>query len=191
MGIVACYILGMAGLIIPAYIFLAITLGPALVEIGNLNVLAVHLLIIYYAMLSLITPPVCLAAFVGATIAGAPPMKTGWQAMRLGVVIYFIPLFFLFNPALVLQGESYLESLYLFLLCAGGIILIAGGLEGYILVIGEVRWWFRITFIAAGLLIAFPEWISTLAGFGLAGTVTLGILLSRRLGKRTLPPAPP
>jgi len=180
MGIAACYILGMAGLIIPAYIFLAITLGPALVTIGNLNVVAVHLMIIYYAMLSLITPPVCLAAFVGGAIAGASPMKTGWQAMKLGVVIYFIPIFFLFNPALVLQGPSYLESFYLFVLCLIGIVLIAGGIEGYLIRFGELRPWARIPLILAGLSIAFPEWISTIAGFGLAAIVVSAITLTRR-----------
>jgi len=168
MGIVACYIMGMAGLIIPAYIFLAITLAPALVQISGLNVLAVHLLIIYYAMLSLITPPVCLGAFVGATIAGAPPMKTGWQAMRLGTVIYFIPIFFVFNPALVLQGSSYLESLYLFTLCLLGIVFVAAGLEGYLLKVGQLNMWQRITLFISGLLIGFPSWETTIVGTGLA-----------------------
>jgi len=180
MGIFACYIMGMAGLIIPAYIFLALTLAPALVELGNLNVLAIHFLIIYYSMLSLITPPVCLAAFVGATIAGAPPMKTGWQSMKLGVVIYFIPICFLFNPALLLQGSNYLESLYLFIFCLIGIALIAGGFEGYVIKIGNIKRWWRPLLVIAGLLIAFPNWYTTIIGFIISIVVLIPLYVSNR-----------
>ena len=83
----------------------------------GLNVIAVHFFILYYAMLSAITPPVGAAAFLAATIAGAKPMQTSITAMRLGVVIYFVPLFFLFQPALfhVLRhvGQARLQLLHL------------------------------------------------------------------------------
>ncbi|MBQ0777452.1 MAG: TRAP transporter large permease subunit, partial [Pseudomonas sp.] len=72
-GIAACFIMGMAGLAIVAYIFLAVTLAPAIIEVGGLNTIAVHFFIVYYAMLSVITPPVGAAAFLAGTIAGAKP----------------------------------------------------------------------------------------------------------------------
>ncbi|MFC1930021.1 TRAP transporter permease [Chloroflexota bacterium] len=178
LGIVACYIMGMAGIIIPAYIFLALTLAPALIELGGLNLLATHLLIIYYSILALITPPVALAAFIGANIAGASPMKTGFTSMRLGVVIYFIPLFFLFSPALVLQGPSLIESLYLFVLCLLGIAFIAAGMEGYFWKIGTLAFWSRSLLAIAGFLIAFPRWDTTIIGTALA-LFTIVILVSR------------
>jgi TRAP transporter 4TM/12TM fusion protein len=186
-GIVACYIMGMAGLVTPAYIFLAITMAPPIVRIGGLNEIAVHLFLIYYAMLALITPPVCAGAIMGATIAGAPPMKTGFQAMRLGAVIYFLPFFFLFHPALILQGASLLESMYLYLLCVLGILFIAAGMEGYLLKLGKVRLWMRPLLVVAGGLIAYPEWNTTLIGLALAALSVGIMLISKRMVPEELP----
>ena len=78
---------------------------PALEKLG-LNKMAVHMFIFYWGMLSAITPPVAIASFAAAGIAGAPPMRTGWESMWVGSIIYFIPFFFVLNPALVLQGEA-------------------------------------------------------------------------------------
>ena len=78
LGLTACYVLGMAGMITAAYIFLGVTLAPAVIQIANLNEIAVHLFIIYYAMLAAITPPVAGGAFLAATIAGSGPMKTAF-----------------------------------------------------------------------------------------------------------------
>ena len=163
MGAAACYIMGMAGMMISAYIFLAVTLAPAVIQIGQLNVMAVHLFIIYYAVISEITPPVAICAFLGAGLAGASPMKTATRAMRLGIVLYFIPFFFIYNPALILQAPL-LESLYYFGFCLLGILFIAASLEGYLLGIGKIGLYDRIAFAIAGTLIAFPEWKTDLIG---------------------------
>ena len=163
LGIFACYILGMAGLSIVAYIFLAVTLAPAIIKLGNLNVLAVHLFIVYYAMLAGITPPVAAAAFLGGAIAGAPPMKTAMTAMRLGIVIYFIPLFFVFQPSMVLQGD--LTPLwYILPTVIVGIGLIAAGAEGYLIGVGAVQGWARIPLVLAGFLLSFPTVLMTIIG---------------------------
>jgi len=167
MGVVTCYILGMAGLSIPAYIFLAVTLAPAVVKIADLNLIAVHLFILYYSMLDCITLPVAPGAFLAATMAGAKPMKTALTSMRLGVVIYFIPFFFLYNPALILQG-SLIETLFAVVRALFGIILIAGGLEGYLIKVGSIVLWIRPFLIVSGGLIAFPEWNTTIFGVILA-----------------------
>ena len=66
--------------------------------------MAVHMFIFYWGMLSAITPPVAIAFAAAAGIAGAPAMKTGWESMWVGSIIYFIPFFFVLNPALLLQG---------------------------------------------------------------------------------------
>lgn len=185
-GAITCYILGMTGLLAPAYIFLAVTMAPAIISAGELNPLAVHLFVAYYAMLSLITPPVALGAFLGATIAGAQAMRTAFQAVRLGVVIFFIPFFFVFNPALILQGPSLLETLYLFLQCLLGIALIAAGLEGYLWKVGKVGLLARPLLGLAGFLIAFPDLNTTLIGVPLALLIIVVILiLRRRLGNVT------
>ncbi len=162
-GIIACFIMGMAGLAIVAYIFLAVTLAPAIIEVGGLNTIAVHFFIVYYAMLSAITPPVGAAAFLAGTIAGARPMRTSFTAMRLGIVIYFVPLFFLFQPALVLQGDL-TPLIYVLPSIIIGIMLISGGLEGYLLGAGLLKSWQRLPMVAAGFAFSFPGLMTTLIG---------------------------
>jgi TRAP transporter 4TM/12TM fusion protein len=174
LGVVACFIMGMAGLSIVAYIFLAVTLAPALVQIGNLNTLAVHFFIIYYAMLAAITPPVGAAAFLAATIAGAKPMQTSFTAMRLGVVIYFVPLFFLFQPALVLQGDL-TPLVYVLPSIILGITLLSGGLEGYLLGVGLVKPVLRLPLAAAGFAFSFPGLMTTIIG-GIASAAMVALV---------------
>lgn len=180
-GVGACFIMGMAGLAIVAYIFLAVTMAPAIIKIGGLDVIAVHLFIVYYAMLSVITPPVGTAAFLAAAISGSSPMKTCFTAMRLGVVIYFIPLFFIFQPALVLQGNlSHL--MYVLPSVILGIVLISAGFEGYLLGVGRVKKWSQAPFVAAGFALAIPELTFTIFGFAVSVVlVAIAWLQSRKM----------
>jgi len=179
-GVIASYILGMAGLVVPAYIFLALSMAPAALKAAELNELAVHMFILYYAILGGITPPVAPGAFVAATISGGSPMKTAFTCMRLGIVLYFIPFFFVFNPSLILQG-TIVEAFYLFAFCLVGITFIAAGLEGYLVNIGIIPLWARPVTILAGFLIAFPEWKTTIIGAVLAGAMIVVLLIK---GKR-------
>lgn len=181
-GVVACFIMGMAGLSIVAYIFLAVTLAPAIIEVGGLNVIAVHFFILYYAMLSAITPPVGAAAFLAATIAGAKPMQTSFTAMRLGVVIYFVPLFFLFQPALVLQGDL-TPLIYVLPSIIIGITLLSGALEGYLLGVGMVRPWLRLPLGIAGFAFSFPGLKTTIVA-GIACAVLIALVWRDNRGRR-------
>jgi len=136
-------------------------LAPALINGGGMDPLAVHLFILYWGMLSFITPPVALGAFAAATVAGARPMETGFQAMKLGSVIYFIPFLFVLNPALILQG-SWDEILVVLPQAIVGVALIAGGMQGYLLGVGNLslyrvlQWPIRLALIAGGMLLAIP-----------------------------------
>lgn len=169
-GIAVCMIFGMLGMIVAAYLMLALTLAPALEQVGGMNTLAIHLFIAYYASLAAITPPVALGAFLASRISGSDPLKTSFTAARLGVVLYFIPIFFLFEPALIFQGPLYLTAIWVtFNVLA--IIVIAGASEGFMLGFGRLRAWARPLLFAAGLLIGFPEWISTLVGLAMVAIV--------------------
>ena len=134
MGALTSFVLGIGMTVTAAYIFLAIVLAPALIQ-GGLNPMSVHLFILYWGMLSFITPPVALGAFAAASIAGASSLATGFKAMRLGSVIYFIPFFFVLDPALILDG-SWWEILSSTLMAAIGVLLIAGSLQDYLPGIG-------------------------------------------------------
>jgi len=155
-------VLGLGLTTTSCYIFLAILVAPALEKLG-LNKMAVHMFIFYWGMLSSITPPVAIASFAAAGIAGAPPMKTGWESMWVGSIIYFIPFFFVLNPALLLQGDNpYLEALGLTGLACFGIVFICGGIQGYQAYVGDLRragameWPLRVLLVIGGFVIATP-----------------------------------
>ena len=134
MGAFTSFFLGIGMTVTAAYVFLAIILAPALIQ-GGLDPMSVHLFILYWGMLSFITPPVALGAFAAASIAGASALATGFKAMRLGSVIYFIPFFFVLEPALILSGTLW-ETLFATIKVIVGIILIAGTLQRYVLGVG-------------------------------------------------------
>jgi TRAP transporter 4TM/12TM fusion protein len=160
MAAITSLVLGLGLTTTACYIFLAILVGPALEKAG-LNKMAVHMFVFYWGMLSSITPPVAIASFAAAGIAGAPAMKTGWESMRVGSIIYFIPFFFVLNPAFVLQGP-WQETVILTATAAFGIVFICGGIQGYQMLLGDLRragpleWPLRMLFIAGGFVLAAP-----------------------------------
>jgi TRAP-type uncharacterized transport system fused permease subunit len=110
-----CLFMGMVGLQRSSYLFLAVTMAPALVAIGKvapdfttvggISIIGVHLFIIFYSGLGGFTPPVAIHAFIAAGITGANPIKTAWLSMRLGIVLIFIPFFFVLQPALLIINQ--------------------------------------------------------------------------------------
>ena len=160
MGAVTSFILGIGMTVTAAYIFLAVLLAPALIQ-GGLDPMAVHLFILYWGMLSFITPPVALGAFAAATVAKSNPMETGFEAMRLGSIIYFIPFFFVFDPAFIFNG-TWERGLWVISCAFIGIVFLAGGLQGYLSGFGplgrskRLGWPARALCIIGGLLLAFP-----------------------------------
>jgi TRAP transporter 4TM/12TM fusion protein len=169
-GVGVCLLFGMLGMIVAAYLMLALTLAPALEQIAGLNTIAIHLFIAYYATLAAITPPVALAAFIASRIADSDPMRTSWEACRLGIVLYFIPIFFLFEPALIFQGPLHQTVIWTFFNVIA-IILIAGASEGRLWGFGLLRPWARVALFGAALLIGFPRWQSTVVGLLIVGVV--------------------
>lgn len=167
LGALASFIMGMGMTITACYVFLALVLAPGLVQLG-LNEMAVHLFVMYWGMISFITPPVALAAFPAATIAQTSPIKVGYTASRLGGVIYLLPFIFVFNPALILQSGT--GEVVQTVFSAGlGVVLIGSTFEGYLMGIGHLNLGLRIIFFIAGILLAMPEWKTDLIGLILAG----------------------
>ncbi|MDD4997191.1 MAG: TRAP transporter large permease subunit, partial [Syntrophales bacterium] len=126
---VTSIILGMGMPCTPAYI-VAITIGgPALVALG-INLLAAHLFVFYFAILAEVTPPVCIPAYCGASIAGAKPLQTGFEAFKMAVVAFTIPYIFVFNHALLLKG-GVAETLSLLLLIIISVVFLSAAVTGY------------------------------------------------------------
>lgn len=179
LGAITSFVLGMGMTITACYVFLAMVLAPALVR-SDLNPLAVHLFIMYWGMASYITPPVALAAFAGAGIAGSDPMKTGFKSMQLGVVKYFVPFFFVLNPGLIFQGPPW-EVAQAISGCLLGVLVISAAMEGWVLGLGRPPMWLRPVLFVAGLMLAAPELMTDIIGLAL---LIICLLLMRYYGRR-------
>lgn len=163
-----CILLGMGMPTAIVYVMLAVLVGPALVQLG-VAPLGAHLFLFYFGMLSMITPPVCLATYAAAAIGGADFLKTGWTGMRLGIVAYIVPFAFAYHPALLLQG-----SVLDIALAAGtavvGVVLLGFAGAGYLF---RPLTWGRRAWAALGGLLMIPspsswEWLGANAtGLGL------------------------
>ena len=159
MGAITSFIFGMGMTITACYIFLAIVLAPPLVAAG-FDPVAVHLFMMYWGMVSFITPPVALAAFVAAGIARTAPMQVGVQSVRLGSAMYFVPFFFVLNPSLILRGTPW-EIAVVVATAVVGVVLVASALEGYLVGLGPLRGRpvgtaSRLLLFAGGMAMALP-----------------------------------
>ena len=180
---VAAIVLGMGMTVTAAYIIVAILLAPALAQAG-VDPLLAHLFIFYFAVMSFITPPICVAAYTAASIANSGPLRTAFQAMRLGIVAYLVPFAFVLNPALVLKGTP-VEIISSVVLAILGVIALSVGLEGYLW--RNLDWFSRIMFFAGAIGLLSPIWI--LRGIGVA-IILLVLLIQWRRGRSTLATVP-
>jgi TRAP transporter 4TM/12TM fusion protein len=152
-----CILLGMSLPTTVVYITLAVLVGPALTQLG-VDPLAAHLFLFYFGMLSLITPPDCLATYTAAAIAHSDFWKTGWTGMRLGVAAYVVPFVFALHPALILKG-ALSEIAFAVVASSVGTFLLAVGCAGYLF--RSLSWAKRGVFCLAGLLLMLPSWHGT------------------------------
>jgi TRAP-type uncharacterized transport system fused permease subunit len=156
------------------YVLLAALVAPALVEVGVLPI-AAHLYVLYFGMMSMITPPVAIAAFAAAGVAKADPMKTGWSAVRFGWMAYIVPLLFVVSPALLLRAEA--DAIVIAIATAiAGVWLVSIAMAGFYLRPLTVP--MRVTFGAAGLLALIPA--ETFAGAiytDIAGVIAGAVLV--------------
>ena len=182
-GAITSFVLGMGMTVSACYVFLAIILAPALVEAG-LDPMASHLYILYWGMLSYITPPVALAAITAATVGGADAMRTGLTAMRLGLILFVVPVFFVLEPALIGRGEPGAIAMA----CASAsvaVVILSCGLSGWLYLVGRIGPPWRAGLIAAGLLMLFPGMLTDLGGMAVA----LAVAMAARLGHARAPAA--
>lgn len=172
-------ILGMGMPTAVAYLVLATLVAPALTMMGAQQIVA-HLFILYFGILSMITPPVALAAYTGAALAGSEPNRTGWTAVRLSLPSFLIPFAFVLAPELALQG-SFLETLRPILTTSLGTILLAGATMGYFFR-GQLKTAERALLASGAILLIDPSLMTDLVGLLLAG---LGVIMHLRFCRRT------
>lgn len=194
MGALASFIMGIGVTVTIAYLILALTLAPALTDSG-LNPMGVHMFMLYWGMLSYITPPVALGAFAAASLAQASPLRTGFEAMKLGTIIYFIPFFFVLDPGLIMQG-TWPHILEVFGFAVLGVIILSWSLQGYAPGLGDItrsammQWPIRVLLGIAALLFAMPG--VELVGYTdieMAIAASIAVAIAYAIGKMVLPSA--
>ena len=171
-----CILLGMGMPTVGVYVLLATLVAPALVEVG-INEISAHLFILYFGMMSMITPPVCIGAFAAATLSESDPMRTGFAAMRFGWLAFVIPFMFVASPSLLMNGNV-------------GIILVdfAGALmAAWLVSVGIIGYfthplavWERAVTLVSGLCLILP--VHAFAGAleaNLVGAVLAVIIIGR------------
>lgn len=161
---IAALILG-TGLVTPAtYTLLAVLCAPALIKMGAAPV-AAHMFIFHFAIIGTLTPPVSLAAFAAAGIAGSNPIRTGLYAFRLAIPGFLVPYFFVLNPALIGTGSIGSVIISLATACIG-VVFMGMALEGFSK--KELKIWERILAGVGGVLLVYPETITSIIGLVLA-----------------------
>jgi TRAP transporter 4TM/12TM fusion protein len=178
-----CVVLGMGMPSVAAYALVAVFVGPALTQM-KIPALAAHLFIFYFAILSNFTPPVAIAAFAAAALAQANPMRTGFQAMRLGVLAYIVPFLFVFSPTLLLRGTPVAIAMS-FATAVCGAWLLGVALSGYLF--EHLKAPFRILLGLAGLGLLIPPttmvpatWIANLGGTAVAAALLAYLRAARK-----------
>ena len=156
----ASILFGMGLPTVVCYVLLAATVAPSLIDLG-VTPIAAHLYIFYFGMLCMVTPPVSFAAYAGAAIAKADPMKTGWTAWTFALAGFLLPYMFVYNNSLLLMG-SVINTIFSILTSIIGVICLGAGIIGYFLRKTSIPE--RILLFAAALLLIKPGLITDIAG---------------------------
>lgn len=161
MVLLASLILGMGLPVTASYIVLIVLVGPALTSEFGVPLLIAHLVVFWYSQDSNVTPPIALAGFAGAAIAGSKPMETGFQAWKFAKGLYLIPLFMVFNPEIIVGGPVLVVAwnavIALLALCA-----FAAALEGYLFT--RMAWLPRLAISAAIFGVFYPSLLTEVIG---------------------------
>jgi TRAP-type uncharacterized transport system fused permease subunit len=178
---IACILMG-AGLPTTAlYIMLVSVAQPALAQLG-VPALATHMFVLYYGVISEITPPVCASAYAAAGIAGSNPFRTGISAFTLGIGKLMVPMVFVYAPTMLLVLPEYFtwtSFIQVSVTCAFGVFAIATAVSGFFLAPLNAGW--RAVMALAGLLLVAPSWESdVLALFVAAPVLLMQVTSSRR-----------
>ncbi|WP_025780432.1 TRAP transporter permease [Brevibacterium sp. VCM10] len=178
MVMIACIVLGMGLPTTANYVVTATVAAPILYNNFDVPLIAAHMFVFFFGILADITPPVCLAAYAGAGIARANPMRAGVTAVRIAIAGFLIPYVFILEPALLLQG-TWQELLLALVTVILGMIGVSSGLAGYFM--GRANIVERVLLLAAGITLIYPNiWVS------LVGLVVLvAVALIQRLRKAT------
>ena len=174
---IGCYVMGMGISILGSYILLAALVAPSLEALG-VPLMVAHFFILYMITLGFFTPPLCPVAFVAAPLAGAPPFRIGFNAMKLGIILFFVPFILVYDPTLMLVGR--IGEIALSIVTAViGVLALSVGLEGFL--IGKTNWLQRILFLVTGIIMIMPGLLTNAIGLStISGLMIWHLWGSRR-----------
>lgn len=183
LALVSSYILGMGMTVTSAYILMAILVAPGL-EVMGVSALAAHMMVFWYSQSSNISPPVCMAAFAGASIARANPMRTGFTALKFASFLFVIPVLFLYTPILMPDGLT-LRAAQAMVTSFIAVIAAAAALSNFMICRTSIAE--RVTLSVSSVILLFPQLVLNASGLALL----IGVYLwqKRRIAK-DVPPAP-
>jgi TRAP-type uncharacterized transport system fused permease subunit len=178
---VMAILLGLGLPTVGVYIIMATLIAPALVKVG-VAPMAAHMFLLYFGIMSMVTPPVALSAFAAANIAGADVDRTGWTATRIGWAAYIVPFLFALSPSLLMRGDA-LTIAWAVATASLGIWLGTIGVVGYFY--RPITGLTRVAFIFAGVLTLIPADMFRGAIFtDIVGLALGGALLAREIHER-------
>ena len=158
---ICCIVLGMGVPTTANYCIMAATCAPILVRMGVPQI-AAHFFVFYFGIVADLTPPVALAAYAGAAIAQANPMKTALTATKLAIGAFIVPYVFALNPAMLFIDTTAAEVILIIITSLLGIFAVSSSLEGYL--INHMPWYQRIMSLAGGLLLIYPGIVTDVIG---------------------------
>lgn len=174
---ICCIILGMGVPTTANYCIMAATCAPILIKMGVPD-LAAHFFVFYFGIVADLTPPVALAAYAGAAIAQANPMKTAITSTKLAIGAFIVPYIFALNPAMLFINTNAYEVILICVTSVIGMFGVSSALEGYF--IHNMRWYERVTSAIGGLLLIDPGIVTDIIGLGLVGTIVLMQILTKK-----------
>lgn len=162
---IACLVLGMGLPTTANYVVTATVAAPALINGFDLAPIAVHMFVFYFGIVADITPPVCLAAYAGAGIAGANPFKSGVTAVKLAIAAFIIPYIFVYSPILVMENVTAIPLILAVVTSVLGMIAVSSAMIGFY--IRNSRFYERLILFVAGVCLIIPDLTISLVGLGL------------------------
>ena len=172
-----CIVLGMGVPTTANYCIMAATCAPILIRMG-VPALAAHFFVFYFGIVADLTPPVALAAYAGAAIAQANPMKTAFTATKLAIGAFIVPYVFALNPAMLFIDTTAGEVILICITSFVGIFGVSSALEGYFL--HHMKWYERIVCAVGGLLLIYPGLVTDVIGLGMVAVVLVAQILTRK-----------
>ena len=180
---VCCIVLGMGVPTTATYCIMAATCAPILVRMG-VPMVAAHFFVFYFGIVADLTPPVALAAYAGAAIAQANPMKTAIQATKLAIGAFIVPYAFALSPSMLLIDTTAMEVILITVTSLIGIASVSAAMEGYIM--GNLNWPQRLLMLVGGLMMIYPGVTTDAIGIALSGAVIVLKLVQNKKMKAQL-----